>query len=295
MFFLALHVFLKELFAPWIIKQDMLTCEMFSLIFFDIRVELIGSELLCCKQQRVCQNLERRFCIWEGLWHSSVSFHLSQLPFLSQTSGQVFFFLLSNSRVLNMQFSLLSAAKMGSYINADLLIASNDLWEKVACLFLNWRKFVFTQWYRIIRTDRHGHILGLWSPTKVKRLHCMRFALLNSLKDKRHARTLSPPPSLSLFILQPVAFTEGSYLTRKLHCSRLSIVRLKLHLVWSSIVSSCIVSKNCPFVCGHVLFPNQWKVYVGRSFESLILLYIGIRFVSDNWCKNRDYTCISII
>ncbi len=63
MFFLALHVFLKELFAPWIIKQDMLTCEMFSLIFFDIRVELIGSDLLCCKQQRVCQILERRFCI----------------------------------------------------------------------------------------------------------------------------------------------------------------------------------------------------------------------------------------
>ncbi len=174
------------------------------------------------------------------------------------------------------------------------LIASNDLWEMVACLFLNWRKFVFTQWYRIIRTDRHGHILGLWSPTKVKRLHCMRFALLNSLKDKYGqtcSNSFTPSFPLSLHpsasrVHRSIISDQKAALQSAQYCEVEASFSLKLYCVllyWFCVWAFLISKPNEKFMLGAPL---------SRSF---CLLYIGMRFVSDNWCKNWDYTCISII
>lgn len=107
-------------------------------------------------------------------------------------------------------------------------------------------------------------------PPKSNAFIAWDLSLLNSLKDKRHARTLPPPPSLSLFILQPVAFTEGSYLTRKLHCSCHSIVSHQVEMSFFCLKLYCVLLYwFCVWAC--LLFPNQWKVYVGRSFESPIL------------------------
>lgn len=89
--FLVLHVFLKELLAPLTKKQDVLTCEILNFIFFDIHVEFIGSDRLSCKPQHVCQNLETSTKCWRRIMAKlRVSFHLLQLPFLTQISGQVF-------------------------------------------------------------------------------------------------------------------------------------------------------------------------------------------------------------
>lgn len=58
--------------------------------------------------------------------------------------------------------------------------------KKVPCLWIGESLcYMFTQWYRIIRTDRHGHILGLWSPTKVKCLHCMRSVLTEQSEGQK--------------------------------------------------------------------------------------------------------------
>lgn len=114
-------------------------------------------------------------------------------------------------------------------------------------------------------------------------------SLLNSLKDKRHARTLSPPPSLSLFILQPVALMEGSYLTRKLHCSCLSsepswwsfillFEALLCPLALVLCVGMSFISKPIKSLCWALLL---WVVHS--------VCCIGTRFVTDNRCKIFSY------
>lgn len=116
-------------------------------------------------------------------------------------------------------------------------------------------------------------------------------SLLNSLKDKRHAQTLSTPPSLSHFVLQPVAFTDGSYLTRKLHCSHLSTVSHHGE-VSSFSLELCCVLLYWFCVWAWLLFSNQWKAYVGcPSCESPILsAEYSRRSVSIRWLMQNNFS-----
>lgn len=123
-------------------------------------------------------------------------------------------------------------------------------------------------------------------PPKSNAFIAWDLSLLNSLKDKRHAQTLSPPPSLSLFILQPVAFTEGSYLTRKLHCSRHSIVSHQVEMSFFCLKLYCVLLYwFCVWAC--LYFQSNEKFMLGAPLSRpFCLLYIGTRFVPDNWWKN---------
>lgn len=198
-----------------------------------------------------------------------VSFHLSQLPFLSQLAVRFIFFTVQFQSVKYAIQSFISCQD-GILYKHRHLIASNDLWEK-GSVFVYWLEKV------CIHTCSHSDtglleqtdmdpFLASGVPPKSNAFNACDLSLLNSLNDKRHARN-SFTPSFPL-PLHPSA----SRIHRRLISDQKAALQSSQYCepsCWSYILSSFSLKLYCVLLywfcvwAGHVLFPNQWKVYVG--------------------------------
>lgn len=201
----------------------------------------------------------------EGLWHSS------ECPFISQSFHFEPKLPVSLFQIVKYAIQSFISCQDGNLDKHRYLNTPKGWWEN-GSVSVYWLEKVcvcfrvFSQWYRTVKADRHGHILGLYysSCTRVKCFHCMRSVLTEGQKTCPNSFT---PTFLSLSFCPLV-----SHVHRWLKSEQKAALQSSLDSEpswWSFILlfgaPLCpLVLVLCVWEC--LLFANQWKVcHVGRS------------------------------